>query len=434
MNVLFLMGDHHRADAMSWAGNPHLQTPNLDRLASRSVRFANAFTQSPVCSPARHSINTGQYPHRHGVTGNGRVPFDGMHTLAHQLRPLGYRCFHTGHMHWAGPQDPGYEPADWRAARREWRETLPPGARRRLDEENAMTIRRTCGGPGPRRPEEHSGHADKEATLAFLEDVARTQEPFLAFCPFSEPHPPFFPPREYYQRVDQSRLPAPVRPGAEAPEPHPFIRNRQEEFDHLTDVEYRQIAAAYYGLTMLMDSYAGEVLAALDRLALRESTIVIWTSDHGEQIGEHGLLTKFVTREASIHIPLMISLPDGRAGDADALAEHVDLFPTVCELLGAATPDSVQGRSLVPLLEGRVPDDWRPAVFSEIHENCKPHIRMIRTREWKLNTYDDAPGELYDLAADPQELCNLIGRDEHRHVQAELEARLRDWEKAITPA
>ena len=143
----------------------------------------------------------------------------------------------------------------------------------------------------------------------------------------------------------------------------------------------------------LMDDFAGEVLDALDRPGLRENTIVIWTSDHGEQIGEHGLLTKFVTREASVRVPLMISVPGKAAADVHALVEHVDLFPTVCELVGVDVPDSVQGRSLTPLLDGRVPPDWRTAVFSEIHQfGDSPHIRMIRTADWKLNTYDGEPG------------------------------------------
>lgn len=434
MNVLFLMGDHHRADAMSWTGNPHLQTPNLDRVAEQSVRFHNCFNQSPVCSPARHCLNTGQYAHRHGVTGNGRLPYDGMRTLAHALKPKGYRCFHTGHMHWVGPQDNGYEPKDWTVPRQKWKERLSPRARKRWDDEHVSAMRRTCGGPGPRKPEEYSGYADKEATITFLEDVAKTGESFLAFCPFTEPHPPFFPPKEYYERVDQTKLPGAPKSPEGAALPHPFIEERQSEFEHLTDVEYRQITAAYYGLTMMMDDFAGEVLEALDRLNLRKDTIVIWTSDHGDQMGEHGLLTKFVTREASVRAPLMISVPGQVPLDVDALTEHVDLFPTVCELLEVDVPDAVQGRSLVPWLQRQSLDDWRSAVFSEIHELGAPHINMIRTMDWKLNTYDGHPGELYNLLEDPDELHNLCDDPECQDKKQALEQELRAWRRATRPS
>lgn len=422
---------------MSWTGNPHLSTPHLDQLAETSVRFHACFNQAPVCSPARHSINTGQYAHRHGVLGNGTPPRGPLTTMAHVFKPHGYRCFHTGHMHWAKGLDHGFEPEDAGAERKRWREGLSDFARERLNAENATMIRRTCGGPGPRSKREHVGHADKEATIAFLEEVARSGEPFLAFCPFSEPHPPFFPPSEYYSRVDHSKLPAPPQPPSDAPEPHPWIRNRQQEFAHLTQVEYRQIAAAYYGLTMMMDDFAGEVLEALERLDLRKNTIVIWASDHGEQLGEHALLTKFVTREASVHVPLMIDVPGCKPGDTHALVEHVDLLPTLCDLLGVESPETAQGRSLAPFLQAEgppqeTPSGWRDAVFSEIKQGASgPHIRMVRSREWKLNTYDGEPAELFHLTEDPGELVNLIHSDasEAKSARRELEERLRAWEE-----
>ena len=167
------------------------------------------------------------------------------------------------------------------------------------------------------------------------------------------------------------------------------------------------------------------MLDTLKRLGLEDDTIIVFTADHGDQLWEHRLFLKFVFYEASVHVPLFICGEGIEPGDRDEFVEHVDLFPTICDLAGATTPPTVHGRSLSPLLSGDpTPDEWRDAVFSQIRNN-----RMVRTADWKLNTYDGLPEELYDLTSDPDELENRIDDPALVPVREELLSRMSQWEQ-----
>ena len=176
-------------------------------------------------------------------------------------------------------------------------------------------------------------------------------------------------------------------------------------------------------MVALVDSYCGMVLDALDDLGIREKTMVIWTSDHGDQMWEHELFLKFNMHEASVHVPLLIDIPQGSPGARRELVEHIDVFPTICELAGVAPPASVQGKSLALLLSnGPTPEEWQNTVFSQIGD-----IQMVRTEEWKLNVYDGSPGELYDLKNDPQEFYNRIDDQDCADAVKLLIERLKKW-------
>jgi len=424
-NVLVLMCDQFRADALSCLGHPLARTPNLDRLAARAVRFTNAFTQSPVCAPTRHSLNTGLYPHAHGVVSNSARPRGELFTLAHALSPLGYRCFQLGHMHWTDPDRPtGYEP---NASTPDlWRQSQPQEVLARRQWECQDITRRTTAGPNPFGAERFWGHHVAANAVRLIESAAGQNRPFLCWASFTEPHPPFYPPRDFYERIDPSRIVLPAQPPADAPPPHERILQMRRQWQHLTAVELKQILAGYYGLVALADSFCGTVLDALDRLGVRDRTLVVFTSDHGDQMGEHGLFLKFVMREASVRVPLLIDAPGRGAGVRDELVEHVDVFPAICELLGAEIPSHVQGRSLAGLVDGTAaPADWRDAVFSREADK-----RMVRTRRWKLNTYGGEAGELFDLEADPDEFVNRLGDPQCAEVVRTLMDRLRRWETA----
>jgi len=422
MNILVLMCDHHRFDALSCLGNPLAHTPNLDRLAERSVRFENCYSQSPVCAPARHSLATGRYAHAQGVITNRHQPHPGMHTIAHALQPLGYRRFHLGHMHWTDREmDNGYEPEITAAM---WRETMPDDVLERYDWENDGRTRRTTAGPSPRTREQYWGYHVATESIRQIEEAVANGENFLSWTSFTEPHPPFFPPKDIYGQIDQSRIVLPEHPPRDAPPPHDRIRRMQQEWAHLTEVEIRQMMAGYYGMVHLVDSYCGMVLDALDRLGIREETVVIWTADHGDQQWEHAMFLKFNMREASVHVPLLIDVPGVAAGTRSELTEHIDLFPTICDLVGTDVPDGVQGRSLLPSIrEGAPGPGWRDAVFSQIGD-----IKMIRTESEKLNVYGDESGEYYNLSADPREFQNLIGDGGSADRVTALRARLDRWQ------
>jgi arylsulfatase A-like enzyme len=396
------MCDHHRFDALGCLGNPLAGTPNLDRLAAQSVRFANCYNQAPVCAPTRHSLATGRYCHAHGVITNRHKPYPGMRTVAHALQPLGYRRFQLGHMHWTDAgMDNGYEPGIDKVA---WRKTMPEEVLARYDWESQAVTRRTTAGPGTRTREQHWGYHVATNAVRCIESAVARGESFLCWTAFTEPHPPFYPPRGIYAQIDQREISLPVQAPPGAGPPHPAIVEKQREWAHLTEVEVRQMIAGYYGMVALVDGYCGMVLDALDRLGIADDTIVIWTSDHGDQMWEHRLFLKFVMREASVHVPLLVRVPGVQPGVRQELVEHVDVFPTICDLVGAPVPTSVQGRSLAPLLrDGEMPGVWRDAVFSQIGD-----VNMVRTATRKLNAYDGVPGELYDLECDPAEFDNLI--------------------------
>jgi len=425
VHVLVLMCDHHRHDALGCLGNPLAHTPNLDRLAARSVRFENCYTQAPVCAPARHSLATGRYVHAHGVLSNDLKPRPGMFTIAHALKPLGYRRFGLGQMHWTDHEaDTGYELH--RAAGGSWLEGLPSHLRHRYEWETQGITRRTTGGPGPRTIEQHWGYDVATQAVRAMEEAVGRGEQFLCWVALPEPHPPFYPPGEFYARIDQSAIGIPPQAPDGAPAPHPSISRKQNEWAHLTDVEVRQVIAGYYGMVALADYYVGMVLDALERLGIRDDTLVLWTSDHGEQLYEHRLFTKFVMREGSVRVPLLVSHPSLRPGVRSEFVEHVDVLPTICDLVGAPVPDGVHGRSLAPLLDGRgCPDGWRDAVFSQIAD-----VQMVRTARWKLNVYGGEPGELYDMQSDPNEFRNLIGDPAHGETVRALCGRLKAWESS----
>jgi choline-sulfatase len=426
-NILVLMCDHHRYDALGCLGNPLAHTPNLDRLAASSVRFENCYNQAPVCAPTRHSLVTGRYCHAHGVITNRHKPFPGMTTIGHALQPLGYRRFNQGHMHWTDRSlDTGFEP--WIDQER-WRQSMPTDVLARYDWEHQNVTRRTTGGPSTRTREQYWGHHVATHAIRQIEEAVERDEPFLCWTAFTEPHPPFYPPKELYILIDQAAIQLPEQAPSGAPPPHPDILRKRREWAHLTEVEIRQIIAGYYGMIALVDGYCGMVLDTLDRLGIREETIVVWTVDHGDQMWEHDLFLKFVMREASVHVPLLVDAPGVEPGLRTELVEHVDLLPTLCDLVGAPVPETVQGRSLLPLLGDRpAPGNWRDAVFSQIGDTL-----MIRTREWMLNTYGGEPGELFDLPKDPHEFCNRIADPAYADTVASLQERLRVWQEANKP-
>lgn len=427
MNILVLMCDHHRYDALSCLGNPLARTPNLDELSSQSIRSNNCFTQSPVCAPARYSLATGLHVHAHGVLTNKHMAYLGLVTIAHLLQPLSYRRYNIGHMHWKDPSmDTGYEP--W-ITHKAWRDAMPKHVLKRYAWERQNITRRTTGGPSPRTCEQYSGYYVAKNAIAQIEDAVRNGERFLCWAAFSEPHPPFYPPKDLYEMFDQSKIELPPQAPIDAPFPHDYILNKRREWAHFTDVEVRQILAGYYGMIALVDGYCGMILDALKRLDIHEQTIVIWTVDHGDQMWEHELFLKFCMYEGSVRVPLLINMPGNATAVRNELVEHVDLVPTICELVGVDCPDTVQGRSLVPLLgQDDPPCDWRGAVFSQIG-----NIQMIRTKEWKLNVYDGQPGELFDLQNDPNEFYNLVENPQCADTMQVLLAELKDWETRNGP-
>ncbi len=425
MNVLVLMCDQLRYDAIGFHGNPHVHTPNIDRLAERSVRFTRAYCTSPLCGPTRHSLATGMYPYRHGVINNVLLPVEGMYTIAHHLKGAGYRTACFGHMHWQRIEthdgredvfpDHGYE--EYHAIHHDFSALSDRERTRGMWEGMGLTQQCTAGASIV--PEEHCySRQIADASIRKLREWTQKGEQFLSWTSFNDPHPPFFPPAEYYAKYAALELPGPrVRPEDASP-------SQQDVSGHpiwmqMTPVDHRVMKAGYYGLVELVDHHIGRVLDTLDGLALWDDTMVVFTADHGEMLGDFGRYSKGVMWEQAVHMPFYVYHPNLEAGEREGFAEHVDVFPTVCDYLGVPIPSGVQGRSLRPLLDGgQTPRDWREYAFSQLNDDC-----MIQTLRWKLVYENGRPVYLFDLQADPEEYYNVM--DDYPDVVTELSGFLR---------
>ena len=404
------MCDQLRYDAIGFHGNPDVRTPNLDRLAAQSVRFTQAYCNSPLCGPTRQSLATGLYPYRHGVINNVLMPHDNIYTIAHHLGGAGYSTACFGHMHWQRIETNDGRPDVFPDHGYQRYEAINPDISALNDREKGRwlwehmgaTARVTAG--ASILPEAHCySRQIADASIARLREWKAQGQPFCSWTSFNDPHPPFFPPYDYYARYAAKELPPPrVRPEGASPSQQEVCKDRV--LAQMTPLDHRVMKAGYYGLVELADYYVGRVLDTLDELALWDDTVVILTVDHGEMMGDFGLYGKGVMWEQAVHMPFYVYHPQLQPGDRKGFAEHVDVFPTVCDLLGVAIPQGIQGRSLRPLLEGEAaPSDWREYAFAQLEDDL-----MIRTDRWKLVYKGGQPAYLFDLQDDPEEHYDVL--------------------------
>lgn len=468
-NILFIMTDQHRWDALGVSGNTIIQTPHLDRLASEGAHFTHFFVQAPVCVPSRVSFFTGRYPHSHKNRVN-YTPLDRREVLMQaRLREAGYITAAVGKLHYYPPDESeakrtGFDivelhdavaPLDRFSAYVAWRNENDP----RADIGYRELAKSIPPGNNPFRQAIDEQYTETSwvglRTRHYIRELAATDKPFFLFCSFWKPHSPFEVPQPFdalYNGVeiplpqpmtleDITRLPPPLRL---------LILRGKPAYD--TDRERLQwIYRSYYGAVSHIDREVGRILDALEQAGIAERTIVVFSSDHGDQLLEHGLMGKNCFFEASIRVPFVIRFP-GRVkpGRYDELVESVDLLPTLFELAGLPEPYANQGRSLVPLIaETDRPYEPREAVFSEnvipevitspgnfefefqkgrgIKGIRHPDAKMVRTRRWKYVYYPEGYAELYDLEADPQEMHNLAGEPDWAEVEVDMKDRLLHW-------
>ncbi|NQT14414.1 MAG: sulfatase-like hydrolase/transferase [Planctomycetes bacterium] len=432
-NVLWICTDQQRFDTIRALGNDRINTPNLDRLVAGGVALENAFAQSPVCTPSRAAFLTGRYPRTTGCRQNGqRIPAD-ERLVTRILADVGYTCGLSGKLHLASCAggrveeriDDGYSVFHWsHHPQPDW-------------PENGYTQWLAAHGQswedlyqGPATPyvkhgvpaEYHQTTWCAEKAVEFIHEH-RTGPWLFSFNCF-DPHHPFDPPPEYLRRYRAEEMPLPrFRPGELDNKPHyqkldhQWAHNEPGYFcvEAMTDDDRRHVTAAYYAMIELIDDQVGRMLRAVEETGQIDNTIVIFMSDHGEMLGDHGLYLKGPHfYDEAVRVPLILSWP-GRfeAGlRADALVELVDLAPTLLEAAGVDVPASMQGRSLVPILTGQAdPSVHRDAVYSEYYNawtHRHSYATMLRTRREKIVVYHGVDeGELYDLDADPREFDNL---------------------------
>ena len=450
-NVVFLMSDQHRGDAMSCAGHPVARTPALDAIAAQGCRFTRAYTTSPVCMPARASLAIGRYNHNHGMVNNTRCAVgtrERRRALGLALQRAGYRTAFVGKHHLL-PQRGGFDMR--RAAgfvRREFGfdhlvQVLGKFGSMRSDcdwtthlgDMGLLDVHRADYAERKRQPVyfakpsplPRDEQCDSFTGRKAIEWIGSGQgQPFFLWVSFPGPHDPWDAPGEYGRMYDPRDMPLPLG-WADTLEGKPPQQRGRSEFEgllHLDGSQVKAMAAQYYGLVSNIDDWCGRIVLALDAAGMLANTVVVYTSDHGEMLGDHRLVNKSIFYEGAARIPLLLAdyreAPTGAT--CPALAETIDVYRTVLTLAGAAVPEGTFGDDLVALAPGAGSED--DAAFSEINTAC-----MARAGRWKY-VHDPAAGgaqELYDLEDDPQELRNRVADPEYRPVADELRSRMVDW-------
>ena len=413
LNLLFLMADQHRGDFMHCAGHPLVQTPSLDRLASQGVRFERAYTSWPICVPARMSIITGRYPHSHGAMGDKPVLLQP--TIADQFKALGYQTAAIGKMHFLDTnQHHGF---DYRIEHEDFDQAI--GEVRRSHKVSSRDGKAFGVATWPEEKTYEHFIADK--AIVWLEKNGT--QPFIMWCSFSAPHPPYLSPEKLFNLyADKVMLPP------QPPVPNPLLKT-DEHLGKLTDADVKTILACYLANITLTDMNLGRVLKALDRLRLGTNTVVCYTADHGDMQWQFQRFGKGVMYDGATRIPLILRAPPRVPVGMvrREIVEHVDLYPTFCELLDVPVPPTVQGRSLLPLIAGQAAD-WPNTAFIEQNRQ----VTIVNDR-FKCSFVQDQPCALYDLQIDPQEWTNLVGTDGSYAIIADMKKLLAGW-RARTPA
>ncbi len=428
-NLLFLIADDHAGYVLGADGNPRARTPNLDSLASESVRFARNYCNSPVCTPSRQSILTGQMPHAAGVTTLMTPLSDEKPTVAKQLLAAGYSTGVIGKMHWNRDSEPGLHGFEWAKADRaayEWHSQSVKNPKPVPPEISTKPTWRPF-----RDPARIWLNADKYPYAGYEKDLRGTfiaeqgiefikehkNHPFALWVSFNEPHSPFDFPVEDKDAIDPAGFPVPPI-GRDDPPLIPLI------FRDLSDDDKRGINAAYYTSVQYVDRNLGRVLRGLEELGLKDDTLVVYTADHGYCLGHHGRFEKHSLYDEPMRTPLILRFPGRFQGGRtiNAMTESVDIPGTLLDLLEVEKLPIDHGRSLTGLLKGET-STHRDVVFSEYLENEEA---AVRTGEWKFifcsgkrerqdgyKTDNPTPGRylrLYNLKKDPQELDNLAGK------------------------
>ncbi len=472
-NLLFIFTDQQRPDTLGCYGNPLVQSPNLDGLAASGVLFENAYCTQPVCTPSRAALLTGHYPHTTGCIENHTPLPPQFPTLAERL-PREYVRAYMGKWHLGDEvvAQRGFE--CWVAIDDDYREhyhkpeylnllsayhhyLVAQGYQPDGESMGAAIFRRPTTAKLP-EPHAKPRFLGREAAR-FLREVGG--QPFILYVSFFEPHPPWpdtlngvYPPEAVPTGPTFRKLPP-----ANAALLNRLIAESYAQSERLygedlsTELGWRRLVARYLALVAVVDRGVGDILVALDESGHRDDTVVVFTSDHGEMGGDHHMFQKGLLYEESVKVPLLVRVPWARGGPRRVAepVSHIDLVPTLLDLLGQPVPAELPGRSrAAELVEGRpwpaedVVVEWngdggrRPSKWvrggelqsSAPWERVRGPWRTVRAPDgYKLNLCAHEQSELYDLNADPHEEANLFDASEHQARIAEMTSRLRAWQR-----
>ena len=456
-NVLLLMSDQHRRDCLGIEGHRFAQTPNLDALARSGVRFGSAYCSNPVCTPSRASLLTGLYTHNHQAWNNTTPwPFE-RKTIAHYFSRAGYMTALIGKMHFVDAQTHGF---DYRLDFNDWYQFLGPKTKLYADElsransgsgmpqiddlwrdeddpwkavrtldsrKGAVAVGRSSEIP----EQDHFDNFVARETVRFLKTHGKRQ-PFFAICSCLKPHDPFMPARRFasmfraedmqlpptWGKVDVAQVPNEVRNAIRVNGPTPELSD---------PVQAKQRIAMYYANLAQLDDALGQVLSALKALDLEKDTIVLYTADHGEMLGDHGLWQKFQFYEGSCGVPLIVRAPSVTSAASRCMmpVSLVQVLPTLAELCGVSTPQ-LDAPALVPQLRDATAVRDVP-VFSEFNLQTPRAKYMLRRNDFKYTLRVNDMSELYDMKRDPDEMANLALKPEYRGRVEQMKQELFAW-------
>lgn len=434
-NILIVQADQLAASALPCYGNAVTKTPNLDSLSEDGVIFDSAYCNNPLCAPSRFSMMSGQHSSRIGAFDNGAEFPGDIPTFAHYLRTAGYRTTLCGKMHFVGgdqlhgfeerlttdvyPADHGWAP-DWERPehRFDWwyhnmdsvYEAGPCERTNQIDFDDEVGF----------RAEKH------------IYDMARDKDdrPFCMTVSFTDPHDPYACPKEFWDLYKDSDIDLPQVGHIPYEECDPHSRRLRHAYKmdegEIAEEDIRKARRAYYGQISYVDSKIGRILKALDDCGMREDTVIVFTADHGDMLGERGLWYKMSFHEGSARVPLIFSAPEMfRAGRVQTPVSLVDLLPTLLELGKSPArqdpADTMDGDSLVPVLKGEVRELDRPVISEYLGEGAVAPMIMVRRGSYKYIHCPVDPPLLFDLDRDPHELENLAGRQDFRETERRFE-------------
>jgi len=441
-NILFLMVDEMRWDCLGCAGHPVVKTPNLDRLAQQGLRFANSYSVAPVCCPARRSLFTGRYAHVHGVTQNGLPANDGEILITSILKHYDYTTAISGKLHFH-PEGPDYDfDQFWSYANEgprkleNYREFLfkKHGAKTPFPQKPG-----TC--PWPEDPlgvdvgqfaypkEDFMSYWIADRAVDFLRSRQGAEKPWFLFTSFLIPHSPYTAPEPYYSMYDPKSFAVPPIP-PENVAARARLKGMEQRHMIADEDLLRAVSAQYFGHCTNVDDNVGRILSELDSLGMADNTIVVFTADHGNMLGDRGRMFKGIMYEGSSHVPHLMRAPKNAAYAAkfntgrviDEGVESVDVMPTLLEMAGLPVPEQgVQGKSLLQLAQG-LDNNWKNRCFAS------QKGAMLRTSDYKL-IVDGDTRELYDMRNDPKELHDLAKDPSKAELVADYANRIEAWQQ-----
>jgi arylsulfatase A-like enzyme len=451
LNVLFLMSDDMRPELASYNSRFNVHSPNIDALGAHGVRFDRNYCQFPLCNPSRSSLFTGHLPRETNVLGNNTAvvkEHPEWTTLPHLFRENGYTTLRSGKLFHAGLDDP----QAWTIFDGDVESMHPTTEGTKMNVPRVQIPMPSGALPALPQDNERAAHSDQilvlegngegagdylvaDLAIKFLNQVAADPDkPFFVGCGFSKPHSPPQAPQHFFDMYDPAKIQLPpdfaawptVPPGF----PKAAIRPRNADLfigRGASEAEAKQVIRAYLASISWADWNLGRVVAELERLKLRDNTVIVFVADHGYQLGEKGKWSKAGSLfEGGTRVPLIIDMP-GAKGNGRActrLVQSLDLYRTLCELAGLEVPAGVEGSSLVPLLEDPRGTNWDSRAYSIWSEDGKTiHGTAVRTEQWRYAEFgkDAATGAmLFDVHADPMELTNLADDPKHAATRSEL--------------